>query len=185
MGTWNSRGLRGSFLEEVINSVNQIYLDEKLGVIQKVPTPITPIEYDKSTNTIRVAYFEKKSTVDYIGNIQGVPVCFDAKETSTTNLPLYNIHEHQVNFMRAFDEQDGLAFLIVMFRQDERAYLLPFEVLEQYWVASRNGGRKSIPRKAFEDKYEIFPSGNIQLHYLEAVARYLKEKNASACEKAQ
>ena len=80
MATWNSRGLRGSLLEEVINRTNEQYREKKLALIQKVPTPITPIRIDKESRHITLAYFEKKSTVDYIGVVQGVQVFFDAKE---------------------------------------------------------------------------------------------------------
>ena len=67
MGTWNSRGLRGSALEEWINHSNERYRERKLALIQKVPTPITPIRIDKTSRHITLAYFEQKSTVDYIG----------------------------------------------------------------------------------------------------------------------
>ena len=80
MATWNSRGLRGSLLEEMINMANEKYRDNGLALIQKVPTPITPINIDRETRHITLAYFEQKSTVDYIGVVQGIPVCFDAKE---------------------------------------------------------------------------------------------------------
>ena len=43
MGTWNSRGLRGSVLEDVINYTIEHYREAGLAVIQKIPTPITPI----------------------------------------------------------------------------------------------------------------------------------------------
>ena len=49
MGTWNSRGLRGSTLEDLINHTNDLYREKKLALIQKIPTPITPIEIDKSS----------------------------------------------------------------------------------------------------------------------------------------
>ena len=74
MGTWNSRGLRGSTLEELINRTNDSYREKKLALIQKVPTPITPITIDKESRHITLAYFEQKSTVDYIGAVQGIPV---------------------------------------------------------------------------------------------------------------
>ena len=45
MATWNSRGLRGSVLEELINYANQKYKDKGLALIQKIPTPITPGQY--------------------------------------------------------------------------------------------------------------------------------------------
>ncbi len=104
MGTWNSRGLRGSTLEELINRTNEQYREKGLALIQKIPTPITPIKIDKEHRHITLAYFEKKSTVDYIGAVQGIPVCFDAKECAADTFPLANIHEHQVVFMEEFEK---------------------------------------------------------------------------------
>ena len=91
MATWNSRGLRGSTLEEFINRTNETYLTNGLALIQKVPTPITPINIDKATRHITLAYFEQKSTVDYIGAVQGIPVCFDAKECATDMIIIENL----------------------------------------------------------------------------------------------
>ena len=74
MSTWKTRGLRGSALEEMINRTNESYREKHLALIQKIPTPITPIEIDKQNRHITLAYFGQKSTVDYIGTVQGVPV---------------------------------------------------------------------------------------------------------------
>ena len=49
MGTWNSRGLRGSTLEDMINHTNDLYREKKLALIQKIPTPITPVSIDKTS----------------------------------------------------------------------------------------------------------------------------------------
>ena len=117
MATWNSRGLRGSLLEEVINRTNEQYREKNLALIQKVPTPITPIRIDKESRHITLAYFEKKSTVDYIGVVQGVPVCFDAKECHRDAFPLANIHEHQVRFMQDFEAQGGVASCFCFLRK--------------------------------------------------------------------
>ena len=43
MGTWKTRGLRGSTLEDMINMTNESYREKGLALIQKIPTPITPI----------------------------------------------------------------------------------------------------------------------------------------------
>ena len=102
MATWNSRGLRGSSLEEFVNRTNETYAANGLALIQKVPTPITPIRIDKESRHITLAYFDKKSTVDYIGAVQGIPVCFDAKECAADTFPLQNVHRHQVEFMEEF-----------------------------------------------------------------------------------
>lgn len=70
MGTWKSRGLRGSILEDMINRTNDLYREKHLALIQKIPTPITPINIDKSSRHITLAYFDQKSTVDYIGAVR-------------------------------------------------------------------------------------------------------------------
>ena len=115
MATWNSRGLRGSTLEELINRSNEQYREKGLALIQKIPTPITPVKISKESRHITLAYFEQKSTVDYIGAVQGIPVCFDAKECKEDVFPLANVHEHQIQFMSEFEKQEGIAFLILFF----------------------------------------------------------------------
>ena len=98
MEPWNSRGLRGSTLEDFINRTNERYQQQGLALIQKIPTPITPVRMDKDHRQITLAYFEQRSTVDYIGAVQGIPVCFDAR-VQYGYLSLHNIHEHQIDFM--------------------------------------------------------------------------------------
>ena len=92
---------------------NDHYRDKKIALVQKIPTPITPIEIDKQTRHITLAYFDQKSTVDYIGIAQGVPICFDCKECAVDTFTLANVHEHQVNFMKEFKEQGGVSVLLI------------------------------------------------------------------------
>ena len=115
MPTWKSRGLRGSALEDMINYTIEQYSTKKLALIQKIPTPIKPINIDQETRHITLAYFDQKSTVDYIGAVQGIPICFDAKESAVDTFPLQNIHEHQVKFMQAMEEQNGIAFILLYY----------------------------------------------------------------------
>ena len=115
MATWNSRGLRGSALEDFVNRTNDRYGELGLALIQKIPTPITPVKIDKEQRHITLAYFDKISTVDYIGAVQGLPVCFDAKECHADTFPLQNIHEHQVSFMEKFERQGGISFSSSLF----------------------------------------------------------------------
>ncbi|MCI8342787.1 MAG: Holliday junction resolvase RecU [Firmicutes bacterium] len=176
MGYWSTRGLRGSVLEDIINFTNNFYRNKGLAVIQKIPTPITPVEVDNKAHTIKLAYFDSQSTVDYIGMAQGVGICFDAKETSQKSLPIQNIHEHQINFMEDFNRHGGVAFLLVHFSIVGKHYFLPMEVLRQYWNEAQQGGRKSIPLKAFEERFEIQLKNGGILNYLEAVNTYLTDK---------
>ena len=133
MGTWNSRGLRGSTLEDFINLSNDKYLQENLALIQKIPTPIKPLKIDQQTRHITLAYFDQKSTVDYIGVVQGIPVCFDAKECATDTFPLQNIHPHQIAFMENFEKQNGISFIILYFSKYNEFYYLPFSDIIKFW----------------------------------------------------
>jgi len=169
MGYWNSRGLRGSSLELIINETNKIYLEDGLAVIQKLPTSIKPVRLDAEHGTITLAYFDEKSTVDYMGNVQGIPICFDAKETSLPSLPIANIHEHQIEFMEKFNQQKGISFILVHFSKKEKSFLIDFNTLKKYWDNAQKGGRKSIPFSAMQGEFEVFPHKHYMLHYLEAL----------------
>lgn len=169
MATWNSRGLRGSFLEEMINLTNEKYRSQKLALIQKVPTPIKPIRIDQATRHITLAYFEQKSTVDYIGVVQGIPVCFDAKECATNNFPLANVHKHQIAFMQEFEEQDGIAFLIIYFKKEDRYMYLPFADLKRFWHRMEEGGKKHLKLEELDPSLEISTYSGTFVHYLEQV----------------
>ena len=132
MATWNSRGLRGSTLEDLINRSNEQYLEKGLALIQKIPTPITPIKIDKEHRHITLAYFDQKSTVDYIGAVQGIPVCFDAKECTSNTFALQNIHEHQVRFMEQFEKQGGISFLIIFYTARNELFYLPYADMRRF-----------------------------------------------------
>lgn len=174
MPTWNSRGLRGSTLEEFINRTNEKYLDSGLALIQKVPTPITPIRIDKESRHITLAYFEQKSTVDYIGVVQGIPVCFDAKECHTDTFPLQNIHEHQFVFMENFEKQKGIAFLILFFTHRNEFYYLPHQRLTEFWNRAKEGGRKSFRYEELAPEFFLHPKGGVLVPYLEGMQRDLE-----------
>ena len=145
MGTWNSRGLRGSTLEDMINRTNERYLEKGLALIQKIPTPITPVRIDKEHRHITLAYFDQRSTVDYIGAVQGIPVCFDAKECNTDTFPLQNIHEHQVTFMSNFEKQGGIAFLIIYYSTRNELYYMRFSEIQKFWERAKNRRQKKYP----------------------------------------
>lgn len=174
MGYFSTRGLRGSNLEEIINRTNRQYFDDDLAVIQKLPTSIKPVELDSERGVISLAYFDEKSTVDYMGNVQGIPVCFDAKETAQKSLPIANIHEHQIEFMEKFIHQGGLSFILVNFTEYDKFYLLDFTTLKKYWNDAKEGKRKSIPIEAFEQKLEVFRHKRYLIHYLEGIENYLQ-----------
>lgn len=176
MSTWNSRGLRGSVLEDLINRTNEKYRETGLALIQKIPTPITPIKIDKEHRHITLAYFDQKSTVDYIGVVQGVPVCFDAKECATDTFALQNIHEHQVMFMEQFEKQNGVAFFLIYYTARNEFYYLPFEHMKFFWDRAKEGGRKSFRHDELNGAYHITQKGGYLIPYLEYIQKDLDER---------
>ena len=178
MGTWNSRGLRGSTLEDLINRTNDQYREKKLALIQKIPTPITPIDIDRESRHITLAYFDQKSTVDYIGAVQGIPVCFDAKECAKDTFALANIHEHQVNFMREFERQGGIAFFLVFYSAKDLFYYLRLEKLLEFWDRMESGGKKSFRFEEIEEEYILPSKQGVFVPYLECLKKDLEGRNA-------
>lgn len=171
MATWNSRGLRGSTLEDLINRTNEQYREKGLALIQKVPTPITPIKIDKEHRHITLAYFEKKSTVDYIGAVQGYPVCFDAKECNTDTFPLANIHEHQMAFMEAFEKQGGISFLILFFAARNEFYYLRFSCIQEFFHRAHQGGRKRFSYDELDPEYILRHKSGFLVPYLDGLQK--------------
>lgn len=177
MGTWNTRGLRGSTLEELLNHTNECYREKKLALIQKIPTPIKPIQIDKEHRHITLAYFDQKSTVDYIGTVQGIPICFDAKESRAATYSLQNIHAHQVKFMEEFEAQGGISFIVLYYTSLEEFYYVPFSFIKKVWGRMEQGGRKSFTYDELDKTYQIRGKGELFVHYLEPLQKDLERRD--------
>ncbi len=176
MATWDSRGLRGSQLETVINQANEKYRELRLGLVQKIPTPIKPVEIDDNRH-ITLAYFEKKSTVDYIGVVQSFPICFDAKECASSSFALSNVHEHQFNFMADFEAQGGISFLLIHFTSEDKYYYMTFFELKHYYEGAQKGEKKSVSIDELRPEFFVTEKLGVPLHYLEGVNLDIQERD--------
>jgi len=162
----------------MINKSNEKYRDAGLALVQKIPTPITPITIDKKSSQIPIAYFDQKSTVDYIGAVQGVPVCFDAKESASETFSLQNIHEHQVQFMLDFKKQKGIAFFLINYSKRDIYYYLSIDALMPFWERAKNGGRKSFRFDELDTEWILPKRRDLFVPYLDMVDKYLNIINA-------
>ena len=172
----NPHGLRGSTLEALINLSLDRYREDGLCLVQKIPTPITPVNIEQESRHITLAYFDAKSTVDYIGAVQGIPVCFDAKECKVDTVPLHNVHEHQVRFMEDFEKQDGVAFILLMFTSRDECYYVPFRDLKTYWDRAEAGGRKSFTYEELDKSYLVEPGEGNPVPFLKMLQKDLDER---------
>lgn len=169
---WRSRGRRGDLLEDLLLLTNEFYNKNNYARVDKIATPIKAVEINSFGQIVK-GYFEKKATVDFIGICQGIPICFDAKETNLKSLPLSNIHSHQLEYMIDFKNQGGLSFMIVNFKFYDKYFLLPLELILKY---VNEGKRKSIPYSAMEDAFEIHMQNGHYLNYLPCISLYLDTK---------
>ena len=176
MPTWKSRGLRGSAFEEMVNRTNEKYEESGLALIQKIPTPITPIEIDQKSRHITLAYFDKKSTVDYIGAVQGIPVCFDAKESQTDTFSLQNIHDHQMDFMTKFEAQKGIAFFLIYYTHKDLIYYMPVDEMAVFVNRAKEGGRKSFRFDELKPEHFIPKKSGLLVPYLDMIAKELENE---------
>ncbi|MFT4413053.1 Holliday junction resolvase RecU [Fredinandcohnia humi] len=145
---------RGMTLEEDLNETNVYYLEQKIAVIHKKPTPVQIVSVDypkRSAAVIKEAYFKQASTTDYNGIYRGRYIDFEAKETrNKTSFPLQNFHQHQINHMNAILQQDGICFVILRFTTLDEIYFLDAKHLLTFWNRQFADGRKSITKLEIE-----------------------------------
>lgn len=169
----------GMTLESDIDSTNIYYLNNNIAVIHKKPTPIQVVNVSypaRNKAKITEAYYKTPSTTDYNGIYLGRYIDFDAKETnSKTSMPLKNVHNHQIEHLKMVDEHNGIAFLIVHFKQYNEYYLLPFKVLYEFWLnRNKADGRKSIPYETFRENAYLIPFNYMpRLDYLAVIKKHL------------
>ena len=161
----------------MINFTIEKYEESGIALIQKIPTPITPIKINPENRQITLAYFEKKSTVDYIGVVQGVPVCFDAKECVGDTFAMQNIHAHQMDFMSKFEQQQGISFILLYYTHRDEAYYIPFRDMKVFYERSEQGGRKSFRMDELDSRFFLENEQGILVPYLEGIQKDLMTRD--------
>jgi len=164
---------RGVRLEKLINDTNAYYLAQNIAVIHKKPVPvqIVNVAYPRrSLAQIKEAYYKTPSTTDYNGLYQGQYIDFDVKETkSNTSFPLKNIHQHQIDHLKAVHEHGGLAFIIIYVYQFDQAFLLPFPSIDIFLKRAKTG-RKSMTLDEIKTHGFVIQEGfRPRLDYLKAL----------------
>lgn len=165
-----SYGNRGMAFENLVEMTNKQYFNQGAAVIQKIATPVKVTKIDRA-GRIRDGWYEKKSTVDFIGTANGRGIAFDAKSTQErTRFNLDNVSDHQVTFLKKYHDQGGISFLLVQFAKHHQVYVLPFHKFFEWWENAMVGGRKSIPHDWFVENCDTVKSKNgYVLHYLDVI----------------
>ena len=143
MATWNSRGLRGSTLEEFINHSNERYSEMGLALMQKIPTPITPVRMDKDHRQI----------------------------------PLQNVHEHQMDFMEKFELQGGIAFFLIYYTARNELYYMQYIQIRKFWDRAQSGGRKSVRLEELDPEWFFQLKNGYFVPYLDLIQKDLETRD--------
>lgn len=170
---------RGKPLEILVNYECDRLQTEGIGMIVKQHVDWCIIRRQKR---IVNAFPRSKAVVDYLGLYHGIPVAFDAKSTlDKTSLPLGNLKEHQVEFLRTWEAVGGIGFWLVEFAHWSKWFVLRHKDLLTFLDTEE---RKSIPISYFEEKArEIKPSADGFLPFLsmfDEEENYVVERKGSA-----
>ena len=105
--------------------------------------------------------------------MQGIPVCFDAKECSADTFPLQNVHEHQMEFMDKFEKQGGISFLLIYYSTRDELYYMRYEQIRKFWDRAAQGGRKSFRLEELEPGWFMELKNGCFVPYLDYIQKDL------------
>jgi recombination protein U len=78
--------------------------------------------------------------------------------------------------MREFEEQGGIAFILLRYTAEEISYYLRFKDLEFFWERAKSGGRKSFRIDELDMDWRIEEGGRVPVNYIEAVKKDMEER---------
>ena len=70
------------------------------------------------------AYFQEKSTTDFVGIYKGKYIDFECKETIHDEVPYHMIREQQYRHLELITSLGGIGFFLVSFKRAEEVYLI-------------------------------------------------------------
>lgn len=78
--------------------------------------------------------------------------------------------------MERFEEQGGIAFLLISYTKRDEFYYLTFSLLNRFWQRMQQGGRKSFRYEELNPDFFLQCRGGILVPYLEGIQRDLKNR---------
>lgn len=163
---------KGKALEELVEYANKQYKAKGWAQIQKISTPWVVVR--GKNGKITSAFPEGKSTLDFRGTVDGgLSISFDCKETTNKKgLPLSNIQDHQLEFIRDELKLNAASFILVHIKTIDGYFVIHGETVIKYWDLWKKNFRKRgynfIPVEAME---EVVTKNGVALDYLEVACK--------------
>ena len=115
----------GMAFEADVSKTCDFYREKEIADIYKRPTPIRIVRMSKTKKgMIEEAYFEEKSTTDYVGIYKGRYIDFECKETIHDTIPYHMIREQQYRHLDIITRLGGIGFFLVSFKSAQEVYLI-------------------------------------------------------------
>lgn len=121
---------KGMLLESIINRTILYYEQEGIALFHKKYLDIRLKRVRSRMPHIVDGQLIRKSTVDYYGIYQGRYIAFEAKSVDQDHFPLANIRPHQLQYLRAVEQHNGISFIILFYRVEQKFYLLYTSTLQ-------------------------------------------------------
>lgn len=156
---------KGMGFEKEIEYINIIYEEKGIALIQKISTPWQVIRRGKQ---IVSAFPTGKSTLDFRGTVKGgTSISFDCKETKEEKgLPLANITEHQIEYIRKALEVGEHSFILCYVVPTGQRFRIEGNVVLHYWdLWQENKGKRGYNTILVKDMEEL-EYVNLKLDYL-------------------
>ena len=120
----------GMGFESDISKCCDYYRSKGIADIYKRPTPIKVVRMSKTKpGMIEEAYFEAKSTTDYVGIYKGKYIDFECKETIHDSVPYHMIREQQYDHLSFILSLGGIGFFLVSFKSYQEVYLMKASII--------------------------------------------------------
>lgn len=133
----------GMAFESDVSKSCDFYREKGLADIYKRPTPIKVVKMSKTKKgMIEEAYFQEKSTTDYVGIYRGKYIDFECKETIHDEVPYHMIREQQFRHLELITKLGGIGFFLVSFKKVQEVYLMPATIILEEIKLKKHPGFK-------------------------------------------
>lgn len=154
----------GMNFEKDVSKSCDYYREKGLADIYKRPTPIKVVKMSKTRpGMIEEAYFEEKSTTDYVGIYKGKYIDFECKETIHDSVPYHMIREQQFLHLETITSLGGIGFFLVSFKSVQEVYLIKASIILEKIKEKKHPGFKL---EFFKENGILVKRGYLPPYYL-------------------
>lgn len=122
----------GMSFEADVSKTCDFYRSKEIADIYKRPTPIKVVKMSKEKpGMISEAYFQEKSTTDFVGIYKGRYIDFECKETIHDSIPYSMIREQQYRHLELIEKLGGIGFFLISFKTYQEVYLIKSSIIIQ------------------------------------------------------